>query len=302
MKGHNVKTKLKQLTYASILAACSVTLVHAAPELEFSGELEASVKKEKGEGTQAQIDKVEIGINSKFNETVSADVVLLAEDLGTDDEIKIVETALINFNTGFGVASVGKFKVPFTSDETNLIEDSVTFLEPIGYGVSFSGDLNGIGYQVYAADPAYEDINDIIGSSHASESDLKFGDLMGVSINFPLAENVDLNTSYARMDGKNGLSASLNAAMGDFGLLLEATDIKDEDKTRHNIEASYNVGFGAVIAATQQDGEGDKWNSVGFVADVYESTELKFQYMKKNPKDSSETKTDSVAVQLVYEF
>lgn len=303
MKTLNVKTKLKQLSYASILAACSVTLAHAAPEVEFNGVLEASIKKEKGEGTNAQIDTAEIGVVSKFNETVSAEIVLLSEDIGSDDETDFeVDTALIHFDTGFGVASAGKFTVPFTTGETSLIEDSLTLVEPVGYGVSFGGDLNGIEYQIYAADPAKEDMNDILGSTYTSESDLTFGDLMGASVRFSLMDNLDFNASYARMDGKNGVSAAFIGSMNDFGFIVEATDIKDEDKTRANIEASYDIGFGSVIASMQRDGAGDGLNSIGFVASVYDNTELKFQYGKTDPYDSNESKVDAVAVQLVYEF
>ena len=97
---------------------------------------------------QAQVDTVELSALVTFNENVSAEIVLLSEDIGSDDETDFaVDTALIYMNTGFGQVSAGKLTVPFTTGETNMIEDSATLIEPVGVGLSLSDAFNVLNIQ-----------------------------------------------------------------------------------------------------------------------------------------------------------
>jgi len=303
VKAQFVTKKLKPLTYASLALALSAPHAYAAPEIEFSGVVEASIAQVEDEDAQAQVDTVELAIASKFNEKVSAEIVLLSEDIGSDDETEFaVDSALINFSTQLGDISLGKFTVPFSVGETHMIEDSATLVEPVGYGISFAGSAGIVDYQVYAADPAKDDTADITGNDYADEAALAFGDLAGVNLSVALTDSVQLNGSYVSIDDKVATSALLAASFGEFGVIAEATDVEDEDKTRTNVELSYDFGLALVAAGVQQDGEGNDIKSVGLVSEVYENTTVKMQYLVVDPEAKEGDETSSIAAQLVYAF
>ena len=199
-----------------------------------------------------------------FNENVSAEIVLLSEDIGSDDETDFaVDTALIYMNTGFGQVSAGKLTVPFTTGETNMIEDSATLIEPVGVGLSLSDAFNGFEYTVYAADPNKDDVADLNDNTFDKQTALGFGDLAGVSLNFALNDNLAFNASYARLDGESGKSGAIIGSIGNFGFILEATSTDISDNTRSNIEVSYNLGMGLIAASMQQDAEENDFNLSG---------------------------------------
>lgn len=282
------------------LSAVMATPVYADIKIEFSGLIEASISKVEGEDTQSAVDTIELGINVQINENVSGEIVLLQEDINTDDQTDFeVDTALIHLESQFGIFSAGKFTVPFTTGETNMIEDSTTLVEPVGVGVSFSGAVGIVEYSVYVLDPAFEDTADITGNSLPDESATAFGDLLGVNVNVGFTDNIAFNASYAKIDDKTGVSGALIGFMGDFGLILEATKIEDEDKTRSNIEASYSLGFGTFAASLQKDGEGVDYRTIGFNRDIFKNTNLNIQYIQM---DDDGTNSDTVAAMLAFEF
>ena len=268
--------------------------------IEFSGLIEASVSKADGEDSQSAIDTLELGISAQFNDQVSAEIILLQEDINTDDQTDFeVDTALIHMDTGFGTLSAGKFIAPFTTGETNMIEDSTTLVEPAGVGLSFSGEVDMVEYSIYAVDPAKDDTTDITGNTYADEAALGFGDLAGINVNVAFTDEVTFNGSYAKIDDKTGTSGALIGSFGELGIILETTKIEDEDKARSNVEVSYDLGFGVVAAALQKDADDVDYRSVGFSKDVYENTNLNLQFMQT---DDGKDESNSLAAMLAFEF
>ncbi len=298
---------IHQLMQASLITAVASTAAYAEPKIEFGGVVEASITSSDDndsstKDTQAKVDTVELAITATMNDKVSAEVVLLSEDIGTDDETAFaVDSALINMETAVGTVSAGKFTVPFTTGETNMIEDSATLVEPVGVGIALSGAIDALEYTLYAADPMKDDAADINDKAYANESALGFGDLAGVNVNIAFNDNLAFNGSYVSLDGKTGTSGALIGSMGDFGLILEATNTDIADETRSNIELSYDVGMGTLAAAMQKNADGDSINSVGFSSEIYESTALNLVYSVTDPKAAGDN-TTAVAAQLAYEF
>ena len=268
--------------------------------IEFSGLIEASVSKTDGEDSQSAVDTLELGISAQFNDQVSAEIILLQEDINTDDQTDFeVHTALIHMDTGFGTLSAGKFTAPFTTGETNMIEDSTTLVEPAGVGLSFSGEVDMVEYPIYAVDPVKDDTTDITGNTYADEAALGFGDLAGINVNVAFTDEVAFNGSYAKIDDKTGTSGALICSFGELGIILETTKIEDEDKAHSNVEVSYDLGFGVVAAALQKDADDVDYHSVGFSKDVYENTNLNLQFMQT---DDGKDESNSLAAMLAFEF
>lgn len=290
-----VKSGLLAAAVAAPLAAQAET-----PKVEFAGLIEASISKSDGQDSQAAVDTVELAIGAQINDSISAEVVLLQEDINTDDQTDLeVDTALINMQTQLGTVSVGKFTVPFTTGETNMIEDATTLVEPAGVGVAFSGEMDMVEYTLYSIDPAKDDTEEITGNTYADSNELGFGDVAGINVNIAFNDNIAFNGSYAKLDDKSGTSGALVGSFGDFGLILETTKIQDEDKARSNIEASYDLEVGTVAVSLQKDADDVDYRSLGYSVDVYENTNLNIQYMQT---DDGADKSNAVAAMLAFEF
>lgn len=290
---------INQLVKASFISTLVSTSAYAEPTLELSGLVEMSIAKAESDNkTQAAVDTVELAITAAMNDSISAEIVLLQEDMNTDDQTDFeVDTAFIHMETGLGTVSAGKFTVPFTTGETNMIEDPTTLIEPAGVGLVLSGAAGFVEYSLYTIDPAKDDTADITGNAYADQGELGFGDVAGMNVNVPFNDDIALNASYAKIDDKTGASAALVASMGGFGVILEGTSIEGEDENRTNIEVSYDLGMGTLAASVQKDGEGNEFRSLGFSTDIYENTALNFQYMNDDSANEN-----AMSAMLAYQF
>lgn len=295
--------RLNSVLCASMLYACTSTFAYAAPEVEFNGLFEASLTKVESETSQGKIDKIEFGVDVKFNDVFSVEIGVQNEEVGTDEVTGFfVETALLHLDSEFGTLSAGKLRVPFSMDEKLLIEESTTHVDLLGMGLSFTGALGPIEYQVYVVEPTKDELEEVTGNAYARSSELSFGDLKGVNLNIDLTESITFNTSYATIDNTRGISGTLTGSFSKFGWLLEATDIEGEETTRTNIEGHYKAGFGVLIASLQTDGDEREIKSLGFVTEVYENTHFKVQVQNVSPQQTDEVAYNSIAGQLTYEF
>ena len=281
-----------QLLLASLFTVSAVTSAQAAPSVEFGGVVEVSVSKAGSAEAQSKVDTVELAITGKVSEQVSAEVVLLDEDLGSDDHTGLaVDTAIISLATAAGNVSLGKMKVPFTTGETNMVTDSAALEEPVGYGVALSGALQTVEYTIYVADPD----KDYTGA--ADQAVDAFGDVAGLNINIPLMESVSLNGSFISLNGNHSWSGALLASRGHTSLIVEATSMDGEAKSRSNVELAYDLGFGTAALAVQEAGDGTDYVLAGFSTEIYQNTSLNLEANNNTTADEI-TYTAQVAVEF----
>ncbi len=292
--------KINQLIIASALSTSFVGIAVAAPAVEFSGTVEASITQENAtapaKDTQFTVGKVELSVAGNVNETISAEVVLLAENFGVEGEDNsfAVDTALIHMNTVAGTLSVGKTEFGFTAGESNMITDPVSDEGAVaGFGISLSGEAGILGYSVYLADPE--------GDNHLN---VGFGDLKGLTLSIIPVENITLSAGYVSHNNGTITSDSTTVAaiaeFAGFGFIAEMTDIDEVGRDAStNFEVSYGFDFGTLAGAIQEDGAGNDWHLLSFGMEIYENTGLTFEY-KDN---TTTTASDEVfTLQLAYSF
>jgi len=274
---------------APLAQAQTVTL----PEITFGGLLETSIQHEdadgveKGENTQFVLDTVEIALGAQVNEHVFGEVVLLQEDIGTDDKTDFeVDTAIIGLSTGYGTLTAGKMIVPFTTGETQMISDSLTLVEPNGNGLGFDTQLGPLEVSAYVVDPDNGYINeDYYGNTSMDQGELGWGDLSGVNAYWPVNEYLAFNGSYAKIDDDNAYSGAAFLNVNNFGLIAEGTDLEVEDHTRYNVEAFYASDFGTFSVAGQRDGNDEDYLFVGYNKEIYTNTTFLLEYNQNNETD-----------------
>ncbi|KUJ72565.1 hypothetical protein [Thiomicrospira sp. WB1] len=286
-----LKTALFSALFATapLSQAQSVTL----PEISFGGLLETSIQHEdangveKGENTQFVLDTVEIALGAHINDQIFGEVVLLQEDIGTDDKTDFeVDTALIGLATGYGTLTAGKMIVPFTTGETQMISDSLTLVEPNGNGIGFDTQLGPLEVSAYVVDPDNGYINDdYYGNTNLDQSELGWGDLSGVNAYWPVNDYLAFNGSYAKIDDDNAYSGAAFLSVNQFGLIAEGTDLDVEDHTRYNIEAFYESNVGTFSVAGQRDGENQDYILVGYNKEIYTNTHFLLEYNQNTDTD-----------------
>lgn len=286
---------LKTALVAALLATAPLTQAQTAtlPETTFGGLLETSIQHEdadgveKGENTQFVLDTVEIALGAQVNEHVFGEVVLLQEDIGTDDKTDFeVDTALIGLNTGMGTLTAGKMIVPFTTGETQMISDSMTLVEPNGNGLGFDTQLGPLEVSTYVVDPDNGYINeDYDGDTSLEQGELGWGDLAGINAYWPVNEYLAFNGSYAKIDDDNAYSGAAFLNVNNFGLIAEGTDLEVEDHTRYNVEAFYESNLGTFSVAGQRDGEDQDSILVGYNKEIYTNTHFLLEYNQNTDTD-----------------
>ena len=286
---------LKTALVAALLATAPLTQAQTTtlPETTFGGLLETSIQHEdadgveKGENTQFVLDTVEIALGAQVNEHVFGEVVLLQEDIGTDDKTDFeVDTALIGLNTGMGTLTAGKMIVPFTTGETQMISDSMTLVEPNGNGLGFDTQLGPLEVSTYVVDPDNGYINeDYDGDTSLEQGELGWGDLAGINAYWPVNEYLAFNGSYAKIDDDNAYSGAAFLNVNNFGLIAEGTDLEVEDHTRYNVEAFYESNLGTFSVAGQRDGEDQDSILVGYNKEIYTNTHFLLEYNQNTDTD-----------------
>lgn len=284
--------KTNQLILTSILSTSFIGVTAAAPKVEFSGAVEASITQQNAtapaKDTQFTVDTVELGVGATINETASAEIVLLAENFGAEgeDNAFAVDTALIHMNTVAGTLSVGKTEFGFTAGESNMITGPVSDDGAgAGFGISLAGEAGILGYSVYLADPE-ADNHDNVG----------FGDLKGFTLSVNLVENITLSAGYVSNNDADGTTVAALAEFGGFGFIAEMTDLEGGNDALTNFEVSYGFDFGTLAGAIQSDADGNDIQLVSFGMDIYENTSLTFEYM------DGDTTEGTFTAQLAYSF
>jgi hypothetical protein len=286
---------LKSVLFSALFASASLAQAQTVtlPEVTFGGLLETSIQHEdadgvsKGENTQFVLDTVEIALGAHINEHVFGEVVLLQEDIGTDDKTDFeVDTALIGLNTGSGTLIAGKMIVPFTTGETQMISDSLTLVEPNGNGLGFDTQLGPLEVSAYVVDPDNGYINDdYYGDTSLDQGELGWGDLAGLNAYWPVNDSLAFNGSYAKIDGDNAYSGAAFLTVNQFGLIAEGTDLEVEDHTRYNIEAFYESNVGTFSVAGQRDGENQDYVFVGYNKEIYTNTTFLLEFNQNTDTD-----------------
>ena len=80
-----------------------------------------------GDSSDIAVPTVELAIETTFSEQVSANIVLLAEDIGTADQTDVtVDEATLSLPLGGATLTIGQTTVPFGSYESSGISDPLT--------------------------------------------------------------------------------------------------------------------------------------------------------------------------------
>lgn len=302
--------KITQLILVSILGASFSSVAMASSSVEFSGAVEASITESDDHNpatanTHFTVDKVELGITGNVNNTVSAEVVLLAENFGAEGEDNSfgVDTALIHINTLAGTLSAGKTEFALASGETNMISGSRSGysgygVNHSGFGISLSGEAGILGYSIYVADPDA----DTTATPAEAQNTVSFGDLMGLTASISPIENITLSAGYTSRDGIRGTSIATLAKFAGFGFIAEITDIEGEVKERTNFEISYGFNFGTIATGVQEDEAGNNFQLVSFGTKIYENTVLKFEYKSEDKAIQTARDVSTLTLQLAYNF
>jgi len=282
----------------TLLASClamAMGQAQAAISIEWNGLIEMSAQHD-GTDTTLVVDTVELGVAATLSEDVSAEVVILKEGINSDDETDLdVDTAVVNIALGTGTFTGGLMTVPFTTGETNMISDSTTLVEPAGGASAYAMEMGNMGMTVYVADPD--------GSSYTA------GDMYGFNMAYTINDVAAFNASLISYDSDTAMSAMISGGMGNFGYIIEATDLTnanalatdmglDNTKTSTNIEVSYDAGYGTFAYARQKDGAGTNYNLVSFGKEVASNTFLTAEYNKSDESGSDA----NITVMLATEF
>ncbi|MCG5512440.1 LbtU family siderophore porin [Ectothiorhodospira shaposhnikovii] len=229
------QNKLARGVALALGGALAVTVTSAQaqmPELTWSGllEIEANWAEdyEGGSGSDLNLATVELGLEARFNELLSARVLLLYEDDGEDSEVEVDE-AVISLGLPAmpgAYLEVGRQYVPFGRFETALVSDPLALelaetretAALLGwesdqfYGAAwvFSGDtrdnLNGVGLNL-----------GMLFDAGPVEMDL------GVAYTSTLGDSDTLQEVEAVVEGKRvgGYNAYVTAVHGPFTLAAE---------------------------------------------------------------------------------
>lgn len=147
--------KLKHLTISTLIAMCSITTsVIAEPTLKISGAIEVEINSgdnhTAANGSDIALATIEIGIDAKINNNVSAHILMLHED--DDTEEHVIDEGTISIAMGSMFLNAGRMYVPFGNFESNMISDPLTLelAETQEAAVEFGYESNGLRASFYA--------------------------------------------------------------------------------------------------------------------------------------------------------
>ena len=285
--------KLKSLHQAVLTSLLVASTAHADMDINnavtMSGVVEVSISQFEHDAVVAAIDTLELTFGAQLADNIDAELVLLDEALGTSDHTGVaVDRAVVNFTTDMGVITAGKMTVPFASDNTNMISDSVTLEEPVGYGVVFANSFANLVYSVYATTP---------DNDYTQTGDNNFADLSGMNVGYRFNDYSNIDASVVSVDGKTSTAFAFAGNAGKVGVIAQMTNMYGEAQPRANVEISYSVGYGTFAIAAQRDAASKEIWLYGFSADVTKDLTANVEY-KENVSDQETTFT----MQLAYNF
>ena len=194
----------KNVSLAALMVVALVTVNPSSyAEMSLSGliEVEGFVMDSDAndKSSDVVVSTVEVGIDAPLNEAVDVSIVLLAEDIGTDEQTDVgIDQAMVNLSVGNGVVTAGLVYVPFGGFQSAALTDPLTLTlaetaeTSLMYGIESD---SGFVFQAYVFNGDVDDAggeNNEINDGGLSVSLLRESWMAGIDVISNLGDSVTM--------------------------------------------------------------------------------------------------------------